>query len=151
MENIIRTAGILAFQNHKILLVRHGKKAQHLNDVYGIPAGRIRPNESAVYAAIREFNEESGLVTSAEYLTKLSKTYTAKIERKDCVKKFSFEVFLCRKYEGKIKSTEETTPKWISPDKLGKLKLLPNIKEIITDAEFETKYSTTSCSISSTP
>ncbi|MGM0408845.1 MAG: NUDIX hydrolase [Bacteroidota bacterium] len=134
MENIIRTAGVLAFQNRKVLLVRHGKKAQHLNDTFGIPAGRIQLNETAIDAAVREFNEESGLTTSVEHLTKLPTTYTAKIERKDGVKNFSLEAFLCRKYEGELKSTDEAISEWVRMDDLEGLKLLPNMKEVIMEA-----------------
>jgi len=134
MENIIRTAGVLALQNRKVLLVRHGKKAQHLNGTYGIPAGRIQSNESVIDAAIREFNEESGLTTSSEYLTKLPTTYATEIKRKDGVEEFSFEVFLCRKYEGELKSTNEAIPEWVSTEDLEGLKLLPNIEAIIMEA-----------------
>jgi ADP-ribose pyrophosphatase YjhB (NUDIX family) len=134
MDNVIRTAGILAFQDGKVLLVRHGKKAQHLDDTYGIPAGRIQPNEDAIDTAVREFNEESGLTSSAEHLTKLPTTYTAKIERKDGVKTFSLEAFLCRKYGGELKSTDEAIPEWVSMEDLEGLKLLPNMKAVIMEA-----------------
>ncbi len=139
MNNVIKTAGIIILENNKVLLVKHGKNAAHINDTYGIPAGRVELNESPIETAIRELLEETGLTTTSENLTKLPKLYTATIERKDGVKEFSLEVFLCSFYSGEIKNNNETSPEWIDINKLDELMLLPNVKNILFDALAQNK------------
>ncbi|MFH1001378.1 MAG: NUDIX hydrolase [Bacteroidota bacterium] len=134
MENIIKTAGVLICLNNKVLLVRHGEKAGHLNDTYGIPAGRIELGEKSIDAAVRELFEETGLITSIEYLEKVPETYTAAIARKDGVKTFSQENFLCKHWDGELKANNETIPEWITITEIDKLKLLPNVKKMVSDA-----------------
>jgi len=66
MENVIKTAGVLVFLGNNVLLVRHGEKAGHMNDTYGVPAGRLNLSESSIEAAVRELLEETGLRTSVK-------------------------------------------------------------------------------------
>ena len=134
MDNVIKTAGVLVFLDNKVLLVRHGKKAEHLNDVYGLPAGRIEEGETAVVAASRELFEETGLKVITENLIKVPEFYTASIERKGGIKNFSQENFLCKNWEGELKANDETIPEWIIIDELKNLELLPNVEKMIFDA-----------------
>lgn len=60
----IYSSGIALIKNHKIFLVRsYGN-----NLLYGIPKGRIDENEDSKVAAIREFNEETGILLNESYL-----------------------------------------------------------------------------------
>jgi len=129
----IKTAGVLILKEDKILLVQHDKKAKHLNNIYGIPAGRIEENESPIETAIRELHEETGLITNVNLLQKIPKKYSATIKQKDGTNTFSLEVFLCNNWKGELKSTKETIPEWISINDLDKIQLLPNVKKIIFD------------------
>lgn len=132
MEKITHSVGVLLIKNKKeVLLVKHGKSSSHITGVYGLPAGRLQENESELKAAIRELKEETGLITSQEYLIELSNQYVAKIKRKDGTKTFSLKVYLCTSYYGKLKATDETYPLWIKIKELDKYKLLPNIKNIV--------------------
>ncbi len=130
MKNTIKTAGVLVFSDNKVLLVCHGEKAEHLNDTYGIPAGRLEPDESSLEAAIRELFEETGLKIITNNLIKVPKKYVAVIERKDgSLKNYNQDNFLCSNWNGKLKANSETMPEWINIDELEKLKLLPNVKK----------------------
>ncbi|MFA7662787.1 MAG: NUDIX domain-containing protein [Patescibacteria group bacterium] len=133
MLNIIKTVGVLLFIDNKVLLVRHGEMAEHLNNTYGVPAGRIEPGESSIETAVRELFEETGLKTTFENLTQIPKIYTATIERKTGINTFHLETFLCNNWSGKLRATDETIPEWINLDKLNHLNLLLNIKQIVAD------------------
>ena len=134
MENyIIPTVGILIMKNEKVLLVRHGESAEHLNGKYGLPAGRIQDNESAKEAAQRELKEETGLVADSDGLILLPGEWFAAIERKDGAKQFALTVFLADKFKGQIRGNVETMPEWINIDSLDKYDLLPNVENIIKE------------------
>ena len=134
MKNIIKTVGVLIFKKDKVLLVCHGEKAGHLNNTYGLPAGRVEEGETFVEAGIRELEEETGLITENKYLRKIDKVYKATIERKDGIKNFSQDNFLCNYFEGELKPNNETVPYWVEIKKLDTVGLLPNVKEMIFDA-----------------
>lgn len=131
---IIPTAAVITFQDQQVLLVRHGTKATQLTDTYGFPGGTIEPEESGIDCAFREFTEETGLLTSLENLLEFpGNTYSAKIEKKDGSRHtYPLKVFLCSKFEGKLKTSGETTPVWINTNQLDSLNLLPNVKNAVT-------------------
>ena len=125
------TVGIAVVQNGKILLVKHKQKARHINDVYGIPGGRINADETDIQAAIRELNEETALVTSEVDLVEYpNNIYYATIQMKYGPENFSFHVFRCLKFVGTLQSSEETEPEWVEISRLENYNLLPSIKEI---------------------
>lgn len=129
----IKTAGILIIKDGKILLVKHGLKSDHMEDMYGIPGGKVEGGETTIDCAIRELKEETGLETKREYLKQLPQAYKAQIPRKGGLKDFEMVVFLCNKYEGELQTTEETAPEWASLENIEKLDLLPNVQQVIKD------------------
>ena len=135
--NEIPTVGVLIFKNENVLLVKHGEKAGHVLDTYGIPAGRIEEGETKVQAAVRELAEETGLITTEQDLAELPLSIPpADITRKDgTIKRFSITVFLCRNYTGELISTEETIPEWADVNALDEYQFLPNTKQMIEEGK----------------
>lgn len=131
------TSHVLAFDNDKVLLVRHGESAGHVTGVYGIPGGRLDGSESMKEAAMREFVEETGLVVTESELQAFPRNeYTAEIPRKDgTTKRYTMHIFLSQKFDGTLKSDHETIPEWVSLEQLDSIKLLPNVKEAIRAAQ----------------
>jgi 8-oxo-dGTP pyrophosphatase MutT (NUDIX family) len=129
--NLIKTIGVLIIKDDKVLLVRHGKSAEHINDRYGLPAGRIDYNENEKEAAKRELKEETGLDVNLDDLVLLPKEWTARIERKSGIKDFSLKVFYTDKFSGSLINSNETSPEWIVIDDLNSIDLLPNVLDII--------------------
>ncbi|MEK7571995.1 MAG: NUDIX domain-containing protein [Patescibacteria group bacterium] len=133
----IPTVGVLIFKDDKVLMVRHGEKASHLTGSYGIPAGRLETDETTLQAAIRELEEETGLVTTQNDLEELPLTIPpADILRKDgTTKRFKITVFLCRKYSGKLQATEETTPEWVKITDIAHFPLIGHTKQMVEEGK----------------
>lgn len=131
----VETVGVVVLGAKKVLLVRHSEKADHLTDVYGLPAGRIEEGESSRMAAARELHEETGLVTEAENLTEIRKQWNARIKRKGGTEVMHFTVFKCTSYSGALRRSREGTPEWVELGSLSGYELLPNVEEAIREAE----------------
>ncbi len=135
MKNTIPSVEILVFKDSQVLLVREGEKSGHLTGIYGLPGGRFNEGESEKQVAVRELDEETGLqVKEEDLIVYPNNVYYADIERKDgTVKNFSMIVYIAQKYEGDLKSNDQTEPYWIEIDKLSTYNLLPNCEKAIRD------------------
>jgi len=134
-QSIKKGAGVVIVKDRQVLLVKHGPKAEHLNNTFGIPSGRVNKDESDIDCAIRELKEETNLLALKKDLIQLDKPYIAAIKRKtEGTKTYSMIVFKCNKFSGELKSNDETEPLWINLSDLDKLILLPNIKKIVNDS-----------------
>lgn len=137
MQNIIETIGVVVFDKKlsKVLLVEHLEEAEHENNVFGIPAGRLNIDQPLLDNALRELEEETGLTAKPKHMIRLPHHYKAHIRRKSGeIKHFRLQTYLCTKYKGKLKGSNETRPVWVLINELNYLKLLPNMKEVIADA-----------------
>lgn len=120
MNKIIRKAvKCLVIENGKIIITKYlqGKKAEY----YDIPGGKIEIGETPEEAAIREMKEETGIDVS-----NLIKKGIFEVDYSD--RKFFFEVFIAKKYNGTPKNFEKNISKWINIEELlKKEKILSNI------------------------
>lgn len=137
---VIPTVGVLLFKDDSVLMVKHGDGASHVTGVYGLPAGRLEDGETLEQAAIRELQEETGLITTEDALEELSiQVPHADIPRKDgTIKRFSITMFLCRNYSGKIPEGNlkaETLPEWVPIATVPSLPLLPNVAYVVTEGK----------------
>lgn len=122
-EDIIATAGVIAFRGSSILLVRHDPATSNVVGFYGIPGGKLELGETEQSAAVREFNEETGLSPQAESLSEFEGNYvTADVARKNkTTQKMGFRVFRLYDIPGEFKATAKTTPVWLSFQQVEKL------------------------------
>jgi len=129
----IPTVAVLIINGNQVLLVKHGPAAKHVNDVCGLPSGHIEDGETEIAAAVRELEEETGLKTTEDDLEEFPQNYyTARIPLKDgSNKEYGWRVYLCHKYEGSLRATDETEPFWAKVSDLDSLNLLPNVKEAV--------------------
>lgn len=132
---VIPTVGILIIRDESVLLVKHGDGASHVTGVYGLPAGRLEEGETKKQAAVRELQEETGLIAADDSLEEFSIDIPyADIPRKDgTIKRFSIAMFLCRNFSGALLGSEEAIPEWIQIKDIEQYKLLPNTKFIIEE------------------
>jgi len=138
VQPTVATVGVVIFKNddpESVCLVEHLAGAKHMTGAYGLPAGRIEPGETPIDAAVREMQEETGLVTTPFDMIFL-KQYSAEIEQKDGMKKMSYDVYVCRKYTGSLRGSEETRPQWVKVKDFTKIdRFLPNVKNAVEEAQ----------------
>jgi mutator protein MutT len=127
MPKIIDSVGVVVFEGEKVLLVRHEEKAAHFTGTLGQPAGKVEKGETFRQAAIRELEEETGLIADPDYFIELPTRYTATIDGKTGPRTFYHVVFLCKKFTGKLKGDEKTTPLWTEIEKIKDLTLIANV------------------------
>ncbi|MBI4096790.1 MAG: NUDIX domain-containing protein [Candidatus Levybacteria bacterium] len=129
----VSSVGVLVIRDKKVLLVRHEEAASHQTGTYGLPSGRVEENETYKQAAVRELHEETGLITSeTDLIDYPSNHFFADIKRKNGkTERFSWKVFVCKKYSGQLQPTAEVTPEWIEIVKLHRYRLLPNVREVV--------------------
>lgn len=119
MKPLRKAVKCLLIENGKIVITKYlqGNKIGY----YDIPGGKIEESETPENAAIREMKEETGIEVSD-----LVKKGTFEVEYQD--RKFYFDVFIAKKYQGVPQNFEENTSEWIDiEDLLRKEKILSNI------------------------
>lgn len=133
-ERMIETVAVVVVDNERVLLVKHVRNAEHPTGIYGLPAGRLEPGEEPEHAAKRELTQETGIV--AQKITRLPTEYIAKLERKDGQPKvFHMISYKCLGFDGELKSSDETVPEWINLANLSSIDLLPNVADVIKEAQ----------------
>ena len=133
-NGFIKSVAVVIFKKDKVLLIKSSETSGHLTGMYSLPAGRLEKNETYEQAALREFEEESGLKTKTEYLIRLPTFYKASLKRKTESRKFCAWSFYCIKYWGKLKASSEGEPQWIDIEKLKNLNLQVNVENMINEA-----------------
>jgi 8-oxo-dGTP diphosphatase len=91
------------------VLLGRKKKGLGLGNIVGLD-GKLEPGETAVDAAVREIEEESGLVVSASALTPLGVLTYLFPHREDWSQESS--VFVCSEWSGTPRESNELDPVW---------------------------------------
>lgn len=126
MKSIRKAVKCCLIRNQKIVITKY--LAGNKTGLYDIPGGKIEDGESPEEAAIREMKEETGILVS-----NLVKKGIFEVEYPD--RKFYFDVFVAKNYEGDTQNFEENTSEWIEINELlNKEKILSNI--LILDKAF---------------
>lgn len=126
MKPIRKAVKCCLIENGKIVITKYlqGNKIGY----YDIPGGKIEEGETPEETAIREMKEETGMDVSD-----LVKKGIFEVEYSN--RKFIFDVFIAKKYEGSPQNFEENTSEWIDiKSLLEKEKILSNV--LILDKNF---------------
>ena len=113
MVKEIRTVGtIVECENEILVLLRNSDRPQ--GNTWGLPAGKVNPNEKDLDAAIRELYEETGYKANPDEL-KLIGNFDWHFPEVT-VYFPTFKLDLKYKFDVKIDSNEHQEYKWISPE-----------------------------------
>ena len=108
-------------KNDKIIVTKY-KEPNKKAGYYEIPGGKIEEGELPEQTAIREMQEETGIIVK-----KLKNKGNLIIEYPD--RKFEFVVFLANTYQGEPKQFEDNTSEWLDINELlKKEKILASIQ-----------------------
>lgn len=138
IPQVIPTVAVIVFNENDVLLIKHRDGAGG----YGLPSGRIEKGESLLKAAMRELTEETGLTGSKKDFTQFpNNLYEGNIKRKKGkAELMQMHVFVCQKFTGVLRKSDEIIPEWVGIHELEKYNLLPNVYNAIMDAlQYELK------------
>lgn len=100
-------------KDNQVVVIKYKVGDQRKNGYYDIPGGKIEEGETSEEAAIREFQEETGIeIINPKYIGNLICEYPEKI--------FDLDVYIAYEYSGEPIPTEENDSFWIDIDKIVK-------------------------------
>lgn len=110
-QRVRRTARMVLIHNGKVLLIKDWR-----GDT--LPGGKVEEGESYEQGAVRETEEEAGLVvTSTMHFLTLEEPYQRT------------EFFLAADWHGDVRGSEEGRPKWVDPRELVKKRAASNDRD----------------------
>jgi len=117
--------GVVAYDRNMVLLVQHTETARLPTGSYGFPAGRVKEDEDEdpIDAAIRELEEETGYTTTREHLHRIPEKRST-LRMQEGTEDFVFIPYVCTRYWGEPKRSEDNIPKWVELSKLNKILLV---------------------------
>ena len=131
--DVLSVVAILILKDGHVLLVRH-INSKHIENIYGLPGGKLEAGETEAEAAKRELQEETALVTTLADLRELPTLWTGDVTFKNGnVRTCAMRVFLCRHYHGEIRGTKKEAPRWVPLSEVSTLPLLPNVEGAIQE------------------
>lgn len=124
-NNYFKSGHVALFRNGKVLILKRSSTDAWMPEHYGLPGGKLEPDEDLKEAVCRECKEETSIQINPEdliYLSKISEN-----------KEHAF--FCCSKSIGEPKlDFEHDDFQWINPKELSKYKVVPDLPEIISAA-----------------
>ena len=113
MKTIPRAVFVIVINGDKVLFVRHGEDSGNPAGTYGLPGGKIEPQEGPNQTGVRELFEETGIIAPPADLVQLG-SYSIDIETKNGMEPWTVELYLCKQFEGQIRQGEKSeVPAWV--------------------------------------
>lgn len=117
-----QSATVALISDNKLLLLKRGSTAPWNPDKYCLPGGKIDDNESLIDCALRELNEETGIVLESNQLTPLTIKYP----------KYSKTIFVCNEdviYSVKL-NWEHSSFLWVKYCDYGNIPTVPGLENV---------------------
>ena len=141
MANRTICVGVIAIKEDSVLLVKHTQNARLPTGAYGFPAGRFdeKIDISLEAAAVREFEEETGLQTQVDFLEPLE-IKRSTLTMKNGTEDFEFHPYFCHQYLGNLKPSEQNIPEFIKLNDLDNIKITTDDVRTLSREVYERKY-----------
>ncbi|MFN5459245.1 MAG: NUDIX hydrolase [Bacteroidota bacterium] len=123
-NNNFKSAHVVIIKDEKILILRRSPTDEWMPGHYGLPGGKLDPNENLLDALTRECKEEVGLEVFPKHLIFLPKISSNK----------EHAFFYTTKFNGEPKlDFEHDDFQWINPNNLSKYKVVPDLPDIVKE------------------
>ncbi|MFF1376297.1 NUDIX hydrolase [Streptomyces sp. NPDC058308] len=124
-------AAVVAFRG-RVLLVRRSETERFLPGVWGVPCGKLEPDESPRDGVLRELKEETGLL--GHVLRKVGESSFVSTYRGHEVKNWQ-DNFLVRPLTFDVTlPVPDQQHRWLAPAELGKVEIDDYNREIVRQA-----------------
>lgn len=116
-------AGLIADASGRVLVGRR-RAGAHMEGYWEFPGGKRRPGEGPRGALDRELREELGIVVlGAEFMAELTHRYPDRLVR--------LELWRVDRFEGEPIAREGQALRWVAPENLFTLPLLPADRPLV--------------------
>ena len=113
---MIEGAAAILYREDKVLIVRNVGKSRHVIGTYGLPGGEHEEcDKDTRHTAVREIEEESGLIVDREDLGLLGH-YDFEMARRNGKQHMSLDLYATKRFRGSIRNGTETEPMWVKID-----------------------------------
>jgi 8-oxo-dGTP diphosphatase len=115
-HTVVAYALVMLVRDNSLLMLKRSAKNSFAPQAYSLPGGKVEKDESFRQAAIREINEELGIILQEDDLEFVHTFY-----RKGTEHELVACIFRCRKWQGEPSNKEpdkHDEMKWIDADQL---------------------------------
>ncbi|MEV0253590.1 NUDIX hydrolase [Streptomyces sp. NPDC050732] len=127
-----RLAAAVVMHRHRVLLVRRSRTERFLPGVWGVPCGKLEPEESPGDGVLRELKEETGLL--GQVLRKVGESSFVSTYRGHEVKNWQ-DNFLVRPLTFDVTlPLPDQDHRWLAPADLGTVRIDDYNREIVRQA-----------------
>lgn len=119
---------IVVNENSEILVLKRAPGNRSFADYWNFPGGGVEPNETIETAAVRELQEEAGLVVSEKDLTYFEVSSLPKL---------IVHHFMTNRFQGEVEINWESTEfRWVSIEEIKTLKFIPISPNMLNDIKY---------------
>jgi 8-oxo-dGTP diphosphatase len=120
-----KSAHVVLFKDDKVLILRRSKTDNWMPGHYGLPGGKVEPNETITDALSRECKEEVSInVLPKDFI------FLSKVSNEN-----EHAFFYATKFSGEPKlDFEHDDFQWVKPKELSNYKIVPDLIDIVNAA-----------------
>jgi len=123
---ILLVVSIALIDADRRVLIAKRPKGKSMSGLWEFPGGKVENNETPENALIRELDEELGICVKQACLAPLSFVSHAYDNFH-----LLMPLYVCRKWQGNVQAIEHAELKWVKPNRLHEVDMMPADKPLI--------------------